>query len=222
MIGSMGRVRARVCLMLCAAALLATPALAQTTSDAGKVYLGGLVGVQSVQNVGALAGLELGYHVSDRLDVGGEFTWLQDTVTRRRIDTAKTIAAFLQQSQGSVATSELDAPAVFGGGGIRWFATGERSLRPYVIAEIGVARVTSRPTFTLNGNDVTTLLPQYGITLGSDLTGSTSKPAFTGGFGVRTSRGVWRINADLRVTSIRTDGQASNVLRVNLGVGRYF
>ena len=221
MMGAMGRVRAAVLAIAGTVSLWAAPASAQP-ADAGKVYLGALVGAQSVQKVGALAGVEVGYPVSDRLMVQGELTWLQNTVTRRRIGTAESVATFLQQTQGGTATAALDAPAVFAGGGVRWFLTTERSLRPYLIAEVGLARVTFRPTFTLKGSDVTALLPQYGVTLGSDLADSTTKPALSGGFGVATTRSVWRISADLRVTSIRSVDQPTNVLRVNLGIGRDF
>lgn len=222
MMGTMGRVRASALTIASVALLWAAPVSAQTASTGKQIYAGVLVGVQSVQNVGGLVGLELGYPVSNRLDIRGEFTWLQNTVTRRRLGSAESVAAFLQQSQGAAATAALDAPAVLGGGSIRWFVTEARAVRPYLTAGAGVARVTFRPTFTLNGGDVTTLLDQYGVTLGSDLTGSTAKPAITAGVGVAADRGAWRVGVDLRVTSIRTVGQATNVLRLNAGIGRDF
>ena len=38
------------------------------------------------------------------------------------------------------------------------------------------------------GSNVTSTLPQYGVTLGSDLTGTLTEPAVSAGFGVRTSQ----------------------------------
>lgn len=218
------RTRAAAVAVMCTAALWAAPASAQgiNAGDAGQNYVAAVVGVQSVQNVGAQAGLEVGRSLSDKLEVFGELSWLQDTVTRRRLDTAKSIASFLQTSQGATATSDLSAPAVFGGAGVRLFVSGPRTVRPYVVAQAGVARVTVKPAFTIAGADVTEKLTQYGVSLGSDLTGSTSKAAFGGGFGVLMQQGLWRIDAGLRVLSIQTDDQATNVLRLSVGVGRTF
>lgn len=218
---SMGKIRKATLVVAGLAAIWATPASAQTASDT-KTYVGAVVGVQSVQNVGGLAGVEFGYHASDRLDVRAEATWLQDTVTRRRIGTAETVGSFLQQSQGGTVVTSLEAPALLASGGVRYVFGGERSVRPYVLAGVGIARVTLVPKYTLNSKDVTEQLSQYGISLGSDLTGVASKPAITGGVGVATSRGDWKISADLRVTSIRMLDQPSNVLRLNVGIGRDF
>ena len=107
-----------------------------------------------------------------------------------------------------------------GAGGV--FLGGPRAFRPYVLAEAGVARVVLQPAFTLAGADVTTSLPQYGVSLGADLTGSVTKPAFTAGIGFVKATGAWQLDAGVRVTTIQTEGQSTNVLRALVGISRRF
>ncbi len=76
--------------------------------------------------------------------------------------------------------------------------------------------------FTLGGSDITTSLATYGVTLGSDLTGAVSKLAFTGGLGVLDDRGRLSFDAGIRLTSVQTEGQKTNILRGQLGVAYRF
>ncbi len=204
-----------------AALLSSTPAFAQAGAETG--WYGGMEGgIQSVQNVAGLAGIQVGRHLSSRADVFGEAVFLQDTITRRRSESANSVAAYLTQSQGRSASASIDSPSVAFSAGVRYYLTGVRNLRPYVTGSAGAARVTLRPVFLLAGADVTTLLGQYGVTLGSDLTGTTTQPAFGGGVGVVAGRGPWYLDAGLRLTSIRLTGQPANVLGLAIGIGRTF
>jgi hypothetical protein len=202
--------------------LWAAPAAAQAPPDPTRWYIGGMAGGQAVQTLGGQVGGELGVRLNDRVEIFGEAAWLQNVVTRRRIQTAQTVASFLQQTQGGTASATINAPAGYGGAGVRVMLTDGGSLRPYAVGEVGMARVTLRPAFMLGGTNVTTQLPQYGVTLGSDLTGQFTKAAFGAGAGVLVPRGTWYIDASLRLTSIRTDGQPTNVIRVGVGIGRRF
>jgi hypothetical protein len=213
----------RLLWMAIAAVLLwAAPAAAQAPPAPMRWYIGGMAGGQAVQTLGGQVGGELGVRLNDRIEIFGEAAWLQNVITRRRIQTAQTVAAFLQQTQGSAASATISAPAGYGGAGVRVMLTDGGSLRPYVIGEAGVARVTLRPAFMLGGTNVTTQLPQYGVTLGSDLTGQFTKSAFGAGAGVLVPRGTWYIDGSVRLTSIRTDGQPTNVIRFGVGIGRRF
>jgi hypothetical protein len=223
--------------ILCAFAVaLATPALAQTpqapaasaasAAPAGRIgqkgQVGILVGASSVQNVGALLGAQAAFHVDDNIDIVAEGIWMQDTVTRLRLETAKTIAGALQTSQGKTATGVVDAPAYYGGIGVRYLLPFGTAARPYLTAGGGVARVVYRPAFTLGGADVTTTLATYGVTLGADITGEVTKPAFGGGFGLMFEKGKIVIDGGVRLLSIQTEGQKTNVLRAQLGIGIKF
>jgi hypothetical protein len=54
------------------------------------------------------------------------------------------------------------------------------------------------------------------------LTGEVTEPAFTGGFGVRFAQMRWYIDGGIRVISIRTSDQATNVLGASASVGFKF
>jgi len=196
-----------------------TPPPPASSDSRGSIVITG--GVAAVQHVGATIGALLAFRVADRVDVVGEAAWAKDAVTRRRVEAATSVASFLQTTQGKAAVGTIEAPAFYGGGGIRVMLSGG-STRPYIIGTGGVARLVLKPVFTLAGTDVTTNLTQYGITLGSDLTGEVTKPAFGGGIGVIADRGRWYVDASFRVLSIQTEGQATNVLRAGGGIGFTF
>lgn len=214
-------------LMACALAATVTlttvPASAQTPAPApGRLSIGIEGGAEAVEHVGGAGGVRLGLALSSRVEVFGEALYLQDVVTRRRVESAKDVAGYLAQSQGQTASATLTAPAWTFGAGVRLFLTGPHGLRPYVVGQAGVARVTLQPAFTLAGADVTSNLGQYGVTLGSDLTGSISKPTYGGGFGVVAGRGAWTLDLALRVLSIQFDGQPANASTFVVGIGRKF
>lgn len=192
------------------------------SAEPSRLSIGAFGGAASVQNVGGLGGLELGYEASPRVTVFGEAAWAQDAVTRRRLGTAESIAGYLRATQGRDAGGTIDAPTWAFTAGTRILLRTAASLRPYIAIQGGAARVTLRPSFTLGGADVTKNLEQYGVTLGEDVTGSVTKPAFGGGFGLLTDRGPWTLDIGLRFLSIQTDDQATNLSRVSFGIGRRF
>lgn len=213
---------------LAIAGVLPSDAAAQTAAPAssslfaGRLSIGAIVGAAAVQNVGGSFGGEISYTVTDAIDIFGEGAMFQDVVTRRRLDRVPTITNFLQSSQGKTATGTLTAPAGYGGGGVRVTLMQGRSLRPYVAFAAGSARIALTPAFTLGGTDVTASLSQYGIALGSDLTGDISAAAFGGGGGVRINKPRFYIDGGVRLTSIRTPDQPTNVLRGELRAGLRF
>jgi hypothetical protein len=182
-------------------------------------FIGVTAGAGSVHKAAGLVGGQLGYRVSDRIEIFGEGLGLLNVVNNDRLDLVRRVGAFLQASQGGTVSSTIKAPAFYAGGGLHLMLTGVQRVRPFVSVGAGVARVTLQPAFTLGGADVTASLPQYGVTLGSDLTGSLTKPAFAGGVGVRIAQGRWGIDADVGVISIRTAGSPTNVLRTSAGLG---
>jgi hypothetical protein len=197
------------------------PAAAAATKDTG-FFAGATAGAASVQNVGGLFGGEAGFGLSDNLDVFGEGLWMEDVVTRRRLGLANTIGTYLQTSQGKAATGTVVAPAAYGGAGVRFAFMTSGAVRPYVAFSVGAAHIALRPAFTLSGSDVTAALSQYGVTIGSDLTGEVTKPAFSGGGGVRFAPNRWYVDGGVRVISIRTTDQTTNVLRASVSLGVKF
>ena len=194
---------------------------APPTSASG-MYIGGVTGITAVQNVGAQLGGEFGYQMSDRLSFFGEGVWMQDVVTRRRLDLAASVATYVQTTQGASATGAVVAPSFYAGGGARVMLATSGLIRPFVSGGAGIAHVVLKPDFTVSGSDVSSNMAQYGVTLGSDLTGEMTKPAFQFGAGILVPQGRWYISGEFGVTSIQTPDQTTNVLRVGVGIGTRF
>jgi hypothetical protein len=201
----------------------AVPANAQTQAKSeGEWFLGVTGGVSAVQNVGGAFGGEIGTKVTSKVLVFGEGLVVTDTATRRRIQTAQSVAAVLQQTQGVTATATLTAPATSFMGGLRLMIHDGGSFKLFVEGMGGMARVVYKPVFLLNGADVTAQLSQFGVTLGSDLTGTANKAAFGGGLGLEVRHNVWYITGKFGVMSIQTPSQPSNVIRATATIGRWF
>jgi hypothetical protein len=208
----------------------ALPARAQTlppsppapVSSTGNISIGAVAGIAAVQNVGGLAGGRLGYQVSPKLQFIGDATWLQDTVTRRRLDSASSVAGYLQSAQGAAATGTVVEPTWSFRGGAQFTVATHGTTEFYVAGEVGAARVVLQPTFTLGSSDVTTTLPSYGVVLGSDLAGTSTVADYSGGVGVRLPHGVWNFDVGVHVESIRTPDQPSLVIGASIAVMRRF
>jgi opacity protein-like surface antigen len=196
-------------------------ASAQTASRS-RFTIGAIGGVAAVEKAGGLAGAELGLPLTRTFDVFAEGVWMEDVATRRRLGMADTVTAFLQSSQGKSATGTIKAPAVYGGAGVRVMFMKGAAIQPYVAVGAGAATVTLKPKFTVAGNDVTGSLASYGVALGKDISGDTTKAAFTGGAGVRYPRGRWYIDGDVRVINIRMDDEPINTLRGSATFGFRF
>lgn len=217
---------------MAAALLLSTaPAMAQTagapapSANAPSVnlfYVGGFVGVGAVQNASTLSGGEVGVRVYRHLDIIAEGGFVKDAVTRRRVDLTATLATLLQKSSGKTASSAVTAPAKFGLGGLRYVFDLTEDMHAYVLAEAGRASIEYKPTFSVNGTDVTSSLATYGVTLGSDLVSTEAVPAFGGGFGLWYTRGMIYADASVRLLSLKTASQATNVTRAQFGLGVRF
>lgn len=218
--------------------LAASPAVAQTTPAAAlapqaapvrqaapeptsKWYLGVLSGVQQVERTTPLAGGEFGIRLRRNLQVVVEGGWLKDVATRSRIDEVASYGAYLQQTQGQPASGDIDAPAWFGLAGLRWAYENKSGVRPYVLANAGMARVEFRPALILEGRDVTTSLSLLGVTLGRDLLGPGNYFAYGGGAGL-VFGDKWYLDLGVRFTRINTIEHATNVRRVSIGMGRRF
>jgi len=211
--------------------LLAVPVAAQTSvpgaqvtaggATSGHLFIGAGGGAGDVQKVGGVYGGELGIHVTDHVDVFGEGVWMQDVATRWRLGLASTVGSILATSQGAVGSATIDEPAVCVDAGARFTLTNGR-LRPYVIVGAGMAQMTLKPVFTLNGANITASLPSFGVTLGRDLSGVRTQPAFTGGLGLRMSQGHWYLDGGLRATRIQATDEVITAVRATVTFGLMF
>ena len=183
--------------------------------------IGVVAGAAAVENVGIVGGVEAAFRLKSRLDVVVDGGWIQDVVTRRKIDQTAVLAQYIQTTRGVTASSEIEAPAWYASAGLRWVFERDGALRPYVSGQVGVARVEYKPTFIVGGTAVANVA-DYGVTLGSDLSGTSNNLTYGGGAGVILVKGAWYFDLGGRVTRIQTDGQPTTVGRVTIGVGRRF
>jgi len=203
--------------------LWAAPAGAQTTGPAGpavETFYGGIFGGAGVVHKwGGTAGVEAGFRVRRNLDIIGEGAWVQNAVTADRSDSLRPLVEFLEITQGTSAAASVEAPTRMGAAGLRWVFERDGALRPYVLATAGRASVEHKTSFTVGGTDVTATIASYGITLGSDLSGSETAWTYGGGAGVLYVANRWYMDAGVRLTSIQLERASTNIWRAALGVG---
>ncbi len=187
-------------------------------------YVGAATGIGVVNSVSAEGNIEAGMRIWKNLDVLIEGGYAGNLATRRELDHAGTIAGVLQASQGSPVTSSVSVPSSYATLGARWvFESISRRYRPYVLLSVGGASVNLKPKFVLNGADVTGSLSNFGITLGSDLSGSYRPSAVGGGVGLLMPLGQrWYFDGSIRVLSVNTAIQRTNLSRLSFGIGRHF
>jgi opacity protein-like surface antigen len=168
-------------------------------------------------------GVEFGFTVTPSIQVFAEVGHTLNVATAEISAAAQTMAGALAQSQSNVSYS-VKQPQTFGVGGIRYLLPiSEQKLLPYFMLGFGVAKVSNDATFSVAGSDVTSTLSQYGIVLGSDLTGGFTKPMLTFGGGV--SYPAWQslvFDFQYRYGHVFAEGQSINTNRVGLGVGFRF
>jgi opacity protein-like surface antigen len=168
-------------------------------------------------------GAEAGFTITTGLQLFVEAGRIRDVATSDLGLNAQTIAGALNQSQNGLFSYLVKEPVTFGVAGLKYLIPVAGNLQPYVMGGLGVARYTKNVRFLVSGTDVTGNLAQYGVVLGSDLSGDFTKPMLSLGLGV-----VWPIRQPLvidfqyRYGRIFADNQGISVNRVGVGVGVRF
>jgi len=196
---------------------LSGAAYAQTTDSRGYVEA---VAQSAFGNVTSQSfGGEAGYFVTPNIGVFVEGGQVRDASPSALGAAAQRIAAAL-----SIGFSVRE-PVSFFGGGIRYAFTGYGKLEPYVLGGAGAASVKRDVKFMAGGVDITSSLgsaPYYTV-LGSDLTGTVTKPMFTAGGGVAYhATSLLRVDLGYRFGRIMTDTSGTNVSRAGIGIGVTF
>ncbi|HEX7137294.1 MAG TPA: outer membrane beta-barrel protein [Vicinamibacterales bacterium] len=193
------------------------------TADPGKGYAEivaqSAFGNVTSQNYGA----EFGFTVTPSVQVFFEIGHTLNVATDAISTSAQTMAGALSQTQSNVGYS-VKQPLTFGVGGVRYLIPLSGSkLLPYFMGGFGVAKASNDATFTVGGADVTSSLSQYGIVLGSDLSGGFTKPMAT--FGGGLSYPVWEslvLDFQFRYGHVFAGGESINSSRAGVGVGFRF
>jgi opacity protein-like surface antigen len=198
---------------------LTCPAYAQ---EPAKGYIEG-VAQSTFGNVTSQSyGAEGGFSIASRLQIFGEVAHANDTATASLATSAQVIAGALSQTQSNVGYN-AEQPTTFGLGGIRFLFPASAKIEPYVRVGAGVASVQKNVTYTVNGTDVTGNLPQYGIVLGTDLSGTETKMMLDFGGGV--SWAIWQklvVDLQYRYGHVFADDEGINISRAGIGVGIRF
>jgi opacity protein-like surface antigen len=192
---------------------------------ASKGYVEG-VAQSALSNVTSQSfGGELGVTVMPNVQVFVEAGMVHNVATPDISTSAQQIAGALSQTQTNVLYS-VKQPVTFGVAGVKYVVPMTGKAQPYLMGGGGLAKVKQDVTFTVGGTDVTGNLSQgqYGnITLGSDLSGSFTKPMFVVGGGVAWP--VWQqvvIDFQYRYGRIFADDGGISVSRAGIGIGVHF
>jgi opacity protein-like surface antigen len=215
------RLKASIAAILTWMALTGT-ASAQSQSEASKGYVEA-VAQSAFGNVTSQSfGVELGVGIAPDVQVFADVGYARDTAPAELGAAAQVIAGFLSQTQTGVTFSGKQ-PVTFGVVGVRYgFATSSK-VEPYVLGGVGIAQVKKDVSFSVNGTDVTSTLSQLGAVLGTDLSGSETKPMVSVGVGV-----VWpawqRLIVDFqyRYGRVFTSDEGLNLSRAGIGIGVRF
>ena len=170
-------------------------------------------------------GGEAGVTVVPNIQVFVEAGMVHNIATADISASAQQIAGALSQVQNNVGYT-VKQPVTFGVAGVKYLVPAAGTVQPYVMGGVGMAKVSQNVAFTVGGTDVTSSLsqPQYGsIALGSDLSGSFTKPMFTLGGGVTWS--AWQqvvVDFQYRYGRILADDGGINVSRAGIGLGVRF
>ena len=87
---------------------------------------------------------------------------------------AQLIAGHLSATEANVEYTVAD-PVLFFDAGIRYTIHTSGQLAPYALAGVGLGQVKPDVEFTIGGTNVNSSLAQYGVALGSDMSGTTTK-----------------------------------------------
>ena len=214
-------------------ALVAAVASAQGSAGAAPAAAGGNGYVEGFAqsafgNVTSQSyGGEVGVTIVPGLQVFAEGGQIRNVASAVTSASAEQIAGALQQIQSAAVGVSVKVPATFGVIGLKYLIPISGSGRspigkaqPYIMGGAGIAKVQKNVVFTIGGTDVTANLQQYGVFLGSDLSGSVTKAMLTLGGGVMLP--VWRqlvLDFQYRYGRIFTDDQAIVAQRAGIGIG---
>ena len=206
-------------------ASVAGTAYAQTAgaTDPDRGYAAFTAGATFGHKSDASIGGEVGYGLTDALHLFLEAGRMRNVATSDVDARAQKIATAIGASGSTV------QKATYYDAGLKWRLPAYDRWRPYALLGVGAASVKTEPSFSIAGTDVTSRLAQFGVQLGSDLSGTLTKVFLTVGVGTNITFGG-RFLADLsyrygrifpKTSEIEND-RGINAQRVQLGVGMKF
>lgn len=210
--------------LVCLAMSLGLPcaASAQSSADATDYYIGGFAQSAFGNVTSQSFGAEAGFTVSPTIDVFIEGGRTVDAAPASMGAAAELVTVQIQKTAPNAAYT-VKQPVDFIDAGVRYQIDIHRKLMPYVLAGAGIGMVKPDAEFTVNGVNVNGTIDQYGVALGSDLTGTTSKLMVVAGGGARYPL-TQAIYADLefRYNRVFISGRNIPFSRAGIGIGFRF
>ena len=206
-----------------------TPAPAQPAASGSKkslmdgVTVSLAFGPTFTQKAGGFVGGEITtkeYYKNTSFSLEGG--WLSNVVSKGRLDSAQAIANYLAQSQGQPASATLKVPGGYLAVNARYRLMTTPRYSVYALGGGGLGFTSPKTTFTLGGTDVSGSLDQYAVTLGKDLSGTSTSGLLNVGVGVTRPFGNWVGDASYRFSPIFSPGGATLVNRLVFSVGYKF
>ena len=194
----------------------------QHAADPAGSYIGG--GIYSAfGNVTSQAfGVEGGTRLTPTIGIFAEAGKVVDAAPASLGQSAQLIAGHLSATEANVEYTVAD-PVLFFDAGIRYTIHTSGKLAPYALAGVGLGQVKPDVEFTIGGTNVNSSLAQYGVALGSDLSGSTTKIMIAVGAGVRYPLGdLLYLDAEFRYNRVFISGGDIPFGRAGLGFGVRF
>jgi len=163
-------------------------------------------------------GAEAGYTIATGVQVFVEAGRIRDVATPDLGVNAQMIS-----NSVNLMSYIVKEPVTFGVAGVKYLIPVSSKAQPYVLGGIGVARYTKDARFLVGGTDVTGSIAQYGVVLGSDLSGAFTRAMMTLGGGVMWPfRQTLIVDFQYRFGRIFADSQGINLSRAGIGVGVRF
>jgi len=167
-----------------AVVLSSSAAQAQTSSAEGFRGFAGIVAQSAFGNVTSQSfGVEGGYALTPRVVIFGEGGRVMDAAPPSVGNGAQIIANFLAVTHANVAYSSKE-PVTFLAAGVKVMVPNSSKFEPYVLGGVGAAQVAPDAQFTIGTVNVNSSLGQFGVVLGSDLSGTSTKAMLEVGAGV--------------------------------------
>lgn len=198
-----------------------TPA-ATPAPDGTTMYISAIGGATVARKSGTLFGAQVGMSLTDTVDVFGEVGRMTNVPNKAMNDGVGKVAEFLASLGKGAVSSKAKAPANYATIGLRYRFTPEGRYVPYLSFGVGGATVEKKPTFGLGGTDITGSLQTYGVALGKDLAGKSTRAMATVGAGLRIGSGSLFIDASLQYGRIFTKDQGTDVGIGVIGLGYRF
>ena len=168
-------------------------------------------------------GVEFGATVHPNLQIVAEFGTIKTVASTAFTTDAGTIANALARVQPAAVGVSAKQPVVFFGAGAKYRPSSNLKVQPYLLGGFGFARVKNDVTFTLGGTEATgSALAPY-VTLGSDLSGTLTKPMLTLGAGATWP--LWQalvLDFQYRFGRIFAEEEGITTNRAGIGFGVRF